>query len=119
MYNFLSNPHSKDRYLFVSIPMSGKDEQEVDKRINDIYEMVCQYMPSHNWILLNTEWKTPSPDKDNKLYCLGRSIQELGKADFVVFADDWYTARGCRVEMVICSIYGFPKIKEYVLKELL
>ena len=47
-----------------------------------------------------------------RLFRLGRSIQMLGSADLVIFATDYSTAKGCRVEKFICEVYGI-KYRSY------
>lgn len=45
-------------------------------------------------------------DKKDPVYCLGVSIQKLSEADIVIFAQDWYRFRGCKIEMTIAVEYG-------------
>lgn len=47
----------------------------------------------------------PDGDKKDPVYCLGVSIQKLSEADIVVFAQDWYRFRGCKIEMTIAVEY--------------
>lgn len=34
----------------------------------------------------------------------------MSGADLVVFAPDWHTARGCRIEHLVCELYGIPTL---------
>lgn len=99
--------------VFVSQPMNGRDINEIieergfmlkefklwaieagiisnDDRIND-----C-----------NSEFDDPSPHSSSgRMWYLGRSIQAMDDADFVVFHKDHRKAKGCQVEMAVASRY--------------
>lgn len=44
--------------------------------------------------------------KNKALYCLGKSIELLSTADLVVFAEDWDSYRGCKIEHRCAEEYG-------------
>lgn len=52
----------------------------------------------------------PSLKKMDPIYALGFSIQMLPQADLVVFAPNWETARGCRIEHQVCADYGIEHL---------
>ena len=87
--------------VFISQGMRGKtseqimsERQELIKRLNEIItdiEVIDSFIPDGN--------------KKDPVYCLGTSIQKLSEADIVVFAQDWYRFRGCKIEMTIAVEY--------------
>lgn len=52
----------------------------------------------------------PSLKKMGAVYALGLSIQMLPQADLVVFAPNWETARGCRIEHQVCVDYDIKHL---------
>ena len=87
--------------VFISQGMRGKtseqimsERQELIKRLNEIItdiEVIDSFIPDG--------------DKKDPVYCLGTSIQKLSEADIVVFAQDWYRFRGCKIEMTVAVEY--------------
>ena len=55
----------------------------------------------------------PSDEYNSALWCLGRSIEFLVKADVVVFVDGWHHARGCKIEFECCVEYGIPMMFDH------
>jgi len=97
-----------DFNVFVSLPMRGLSIEDIEKRQKDIFERVA--LPE--WKLLKTTDVVDEAEKDNQLWYLGRSIQILGRADVVIFANDWRTARGCVAEHLIAEAYGIHCLYE-------
>lgn len=46
-----------------------------------------------------------APKHPNILWHLGRSIQQMGDADIILFSKDYCKAKGCRVEHFIAFVY--------------
>ncbi|MBO5629414.1 MAG: DUF4406 domain-containing protein [Aeriscardovia sp.] len=88
--------------IFVSLPMRGFDVDSIRKRQKEIFDKAA--LPE--WELIDTCEEDPNADPDNQLWYLGRSIQMLGKADAVIFSNDWRSARGCVAEHLIAEAYG-------------
>lgn len=87
--------------VFISQGMKGKTAEQIkterqelikslNERIKDV-EIIDSFIPDGN--------------KKDPVYCLGISIQKLSEADIVVFAQDWYRFRGCKIEMTIAVEY--------------
>ena len=95
--------------IFVSLPMRGIAIGEIKRRQKEIFNKFA----SPNWELLDTVTVDNNPEAiGNDLWYLGRSIQILGKADLIIFASNWKTARGCIVEMRVSEAYGIPAMFE-------
>lgn len=101
--------------IFVSLPMKGHSTEDIIKRrdlVINKFESACEGI-SPKYEVINQIWDTDNiPNPNNKIWCLGKSIQALGEADLVIFAAGWPMANGCVVERLICDLYKIPKIDE-------
>ncbi len=98
--------------LFISIPMNGRDEIEVRKEMTEIVEelnLIYTSMDATPYELIDTMYTDDIPEDDKHgAYYLGKAIQDLSKADFVVFAPGWKEAHGCLIEKLVCTLYDIP-----------
>lgn len=94
--------------IFVSLPMRGLDIDQIRSRQEEIFAKFA--MPG--WELMDTVIEDPAAEPGNDLWYLGRSIQILGNADAIIFANDWRSARGCVVEHLVTTSYGIPALYE-------
>ena len=51
------------------------------------------------------------------LFYLAKSIDAMANVDAVYFAENWSTARGCRIERKICENYGVKALESDFLFE--
>lgn len=93
--------------VFVSMPMNGKTAIQIKKELKKIELKLNEYKLRNKSIQVisgyNKDYKNKHP-----VYCMGKSIQAMSKADCVYFADGWDKARGCIIENLIASKYGIP-----------
>lgn len=87
--------------VFISQGMRGKTTEQIkaerQELIKRLHEIITDIDVIDSFI--------PDGDKKDPVYCLGTSIQKLSEADIVVFAQDWYRFRGCKIEMTIAVEY--------------
>lgn len=93
--------------VFISQPMGGKTEEEIDDRRSEIINIIYQYLGKNNIEILNTNFHFPG---QNALFYLAKSIEKLSKADIAVFDNDWEKYRGCRIEHECCLEYNISRI---------
>lgn len=105
--------------IFLSLPMSGRSDEEIKTQIEEMKAEFLLKNPLdkgeeiafvHNFeemeVITNTfdlfegERKTPA------LYYLGRAINKMAYCDGVLFAEDFTLARGCLVEEIVAKRYG-------------
>lgn len=98
---------STSKKLFISIPMHGVDEVDILDTRDLIYKSMCKV---GDYELLDTYHRDNVPEGAGRLWYLGRSIQDLGQADLVIFAPGWNLAKGCVVEHMACEVYKIPYI---------
>ena len=98
--------------IFVSLPMRDLEISEIKNRQKELFNLITKSGTYENPILLDSIHEHDIPEEDNELWYLGESIKTLGRANLVIFSKDWRSARGCRVEHLICELYKIPHVYE-------
>lgn len=93
--------------VFVSIPMSGKDDTLTWALMSEYRRRLSLYMREDLDII---DQLHKSPDLTHSVAILGDSIMAMADADYILFAPDWNKARGCQVEYIIARNYMKEKI---------
>ena len=101
------------KLFFISQPMAGKTDVEIAAERTMIKERIKREInPAAifiNSVLDREKMKKEIKDKKVKsesLYYLAKSLELLSTADMAVFAHDWLTVRGCRIEETAARQYG-------------
>lgn len=101
------------KLFFISQPMAGKTDVEIAAERTMIKERIKREInPAAifiNSVLDREKMKKEIKDKKVKsesLYYLAKSLELLSTADMAVFAHDWLSARGCRIEETAARQYG-------------
>lgn len=94
--------------VFISMPMRGKNTEEIVKTRLQIFEQVKKDFPGSKLELLDQiiEDDCPIKGSDAGIWYLAKSIEIMAEAELVVFAPHWDLASGCRVEKFIAENYG-------------
>ena len=101
--------------LFVSLPMNGREIDDIRTDMRAICQIVSSEM-GEDFELLDTVWTDePSDDilasqESSGVWYLGKSIGVIAEADLVVFDSDWRNARGCIIEHMVCAMYNIPYV---------
>ena len=96
--------------VFLSHPMHDLTDEE----IRHIRASAYHYLTSiygNNIILIDNFHHEDAPKNAGRLWHLGRSIQQMEKADAVYFCGDWEDARGCCIEERVARIYGLKVLE--------
>lgn len=97
--------------LFVSLPMRDLTEVEILSNMHKAKEQL-EHILGEEFLLIDTFIREDRPGdvpKDKTgIWCLGKSIEMMATADFVIFAPGWKNARGCRVEHETAIGYELP-----------
>lgn len=111
--------------VFISLPMSGKEHDEIGNRLKEINHKVKQAcVKKFGWLYndictIDNFWDCQDPYDGylnmikrghENLYFLGQAVQKLGMADAVYFDEGWQNAKGCNVERYVCLKYQIPII---------
>ena len=87
--------------LFISQPMKGKTNEEIEvERAKAIEE--AKAVLKEDVEVIDSFFKG-APVDAKPLWFLGKSIELLSQADIVYFAKDWNKYRGCKIEHM-CAI---------------
>lgn len=97
--------------IFISQPMKGKTNEEIKtererliakarERYGEDIEVIDSFFEN-------------APADARPLWFLGKSLELLSTADVAVFAPDWKSARGCRVENHCAIVYGIEVMEVY------
>lgn len=114
-------------YIFVSMPMNGKDKKEIESRnlsvktfVYAMISLVNNDVDTRKINIISTfEKDIPKNfpefeiDDRKRVYCLGDSISKMYQADLVIFGNGWASASGCQVEHCVCANYHIPNIDIY------
>lgn len=102
--------------VFISQPMHGLDIKDVkaerDKALDAFYDfgLACKWFTDEDKLVdVNMLWANEETsmleEPKTRLWYLGRSIQTMADADYVIFVRGWSKARGCKVEFQVCEQY--------------
>ena len=96
--------------LFVSVPMKGRTEEEIRASIEKMKKIAETYEGEELELIDSYIAGDVPMNYNHAIWCLGRSIQSLAKADiFIGIADTW-DWNGCFIEAEVAGRYG---IKSY------
>lgn len=99
--------------VFLSLPMHGKSDLEIRNEINYLKsDEIKQKLE----IELNDDieyidnFDATGTESDGRLYYLGQAIQKLDKCDAILFASNWESAKGCKIEYDVAIMYRIKVI---------
>ena len=97
----------KRKRIYISIPISGHDLEEVKAKARDIRECIL-------WDELGIEKSLdiitpfdvcPEPDKPYSYY-MGKDIEALLECDAIYLCEGWQNSKGCMAEFEVARIYN-------------
>ena len=94
--------------LFISQPMNGLSNEEIEKERARILEAVKKMVKDTNIELIDSFFKD-APHDAKPLWFLGKSLKLLSTADIVYFGGDWKNKRGCKLEYEAAKQYLLPE----------
>lgn len=90
--------------IFISQPMKGKTNEEIESERKKIKEALDERYGA-DYEIIDSFFKD-APVEAKPLWFLGKSLELLSTADIAVFALGWNEARGCIIEHECCIQYG-------------
>ena len=101
------------KLAMISQPMGNKSE----KHIKEVRAQAMRELDEAGFETLDTYLDLGDDEdlenagvKNIGAYYLGESIKMLAKADIVYFVDDWWNAKGCRLEERVAVDYGITRV---------
>lgn len=95
-----------NRSLFVSIPMTGRPDDEVWREMLQ-YRDALEYVLQEEFHLLDNFHKKPNM---TRMEMLGDSIMLMAKADLILFAKGFHSSPGCFIECEVAMKYKHEAI---------
>ena len=100
----------KRKRIYISIPISGHDIEEVKAKAIDISERllwdVFELKKGRNRPGVITLFDVcPEPDKPYSYY-MGKDIEALLECDAIFLCEGWQNSKGCMAEFEVARIYG-------------
>lgn len=96
--------------LFISQPMKGKTNEEIEAERAKAIEAAKEAL-NDDVEVIDSFFKD-APVDARPLWFLGKSFELLSTADVAYFAKDWDKYRGCKLEHTAAQEYGI-KVVEY------
>lgn len=96
--------------IFLSLPMNGRSKTKVAIEVGKLVNYAKSLHPNEDIEFVCTYHQDPAPEGliNPRLHYLGNSIKRLAECDYIIFAKDYKTAKGCLVEEFIAKTYGIP-----------
>lgn len=106
------NRTTKNNVVFISHKMTELSLEEVNSIRAEAMEYIISKFPAGTDIEFIDNYNHPeAPENCNILWHLGRSIQQLGDADYIYFATPIHESKGCIVESLIASLYNLNVLR--------
>lgn len=109
------------KFVFISLPMSGKTDKEIGHRlcsINGTVKAACVAKFGWKWdeiATIDNFWDhdriedfDSMPVKRQSVFYLGGALKKMSQADAVYFDEGWEHANGCNVERYVALKYDIP-----------
>ena len=99
--------------IFISQPMNGKTNEEIEDERNYIIDKLREdKLRENESVEIIDSFFKDKPYESSPLWYLGESIKLMSEADIVFFCNGWQTARGCQIEHDCALEYGIDTIYE-------
>lgn len=96
----------KRKRIYISIPISGHDLEEVKERARKEREwLLCIEDGLHRQDIITPFDVCPELDKPYSYY-MGKDIEALLECDAIYLCEGWQNSKGCMAEFEVARIYG-------------
>lgn len=95
--------------IFISQPMNGLTDDEIKRNRSEAIDSLRKIMEGEEFTVLDSFFEK-APHDAKPLWFLGKSLELMADADYVLFIGDWSKARGCRIEHQCTQEYGYQTI---------
>lgn len=95
--------------VMISQPMRNRSEEDIIAG----RKVIIEKLNNMHIEVIDTIFTEEAPeDYKAGVYYLGKSIQEMSKADALFMMDGWREARGCIIERQVAEAYGIKILYE-------
>ena len=89
--------------VMISQPMNGRNQEEIKKE----RQMIVDKFNKMHIEVIDTLFTEEAPQDCNvAVYYLGKSRSVMKDIDAIYMCDNWFNARGCRIENRVAREYG-------------
>lgn len=100
--------------IFLSVAVKGLTKEQTEAKHEEYRQKITEIIGEYEDISINNPDREPFTGitaEKPAVYWMGLGLQvELAKADLAVFCGDISNTRGCKIEKLICELYGIPHI---------
>ncbi len=97
--------------IFIAQKMNNMRKTNVMMERKFVEDDLRKLYPTVDIEIIDNYSHPEAPENAGRLWHLGKSIQQLEEADYIVFANTcWLFSKGCFIEKVISKVYGIPTI---------
>lgn len=96
--------------LFISCPMRGRTEKDIKETMDRMAAAARTIIGEEVCVIPSFISGLSTDRNEEKIRMLGKSIQLMADADYVVNLDVSYEFPGCNIERNIADSYGIPII---------
>ena len=97
--------------IFIAQKMSNLSKTNVMMERKIVEDDLRKLYPTVEFEIIDNYSHPEAPKDAGRLWHLGKSIQQLEEADYIVFANNcWLYAKGCFIEKIVSKVYGIPTI---------
>lgn len=89
--------------VMISQPMKGKTEEQIKAERKEVIE---KFNKLHIEVVDTIFTEEAPKDCHAAVYYLAKSIDAMKDIDAIYFMEDWYQARGCKIEREVAKEYG-------------
>lgn len=89
--------------VMISQPMNGRNEEEIKKEREEI---IRKFNKMHIDVIDTLFTEEAPADCNIAVYYLGKSISAMKDIDALYMCDNWFNARGCKIENQVAREYG-------------
>lgn len=95
--------------VMISQPMKNREEDDILAE----RKVIIEKFKNMHIDVIDTSYKDEIPEDYNVgAYFLGKSIQDMAKADALFMCEGWRDSRGCRIERQVAQDYGIKILYE-------
>lgn len=89
--------------VMISQPMNGRNEEEIKK---ERQEIIQKFNKMHIDVINTLFTEEAPPDCNAGIFYLAKSIDAMKDIDAIYMCDNWFNARGCKIEHQVAVQYG-------------
>ena len=104
-YQVRMKPVIPEHKLFISCPMGGRTEEDIQKSFEKMLKIAEAYTGETLQVINPHKPKTFKSDAE-RIRSLGDSIKLMAEADYFITTSNFWEYRGCSVEKSVAEKYG-------------